>query len=287
MKKLIGITASTNKLQQATNTAYIKAFSTETTTPIILPCLFENENEVITKKEQENLKAHIDKIIATCDAIVLSGGVDLSPISISEKLTDSESFNINRDIFEKELVTACINANKPILGICRGFQLLGNMLGLNYFQQDISITDEIHNGLTKNISLRKEPMHAVHLFGELKKYIEQDKICTNSWHHQGFTLMPEGERVKNKDMEDFVTEKRDFHEETKATTKDPSIVIKEIKTKGKKLNNFGDIDILMATNCVIEGFKHKTLPIVAFQNHPEEYTNSIAINYFLETYLIK
>ena len=43
----------------------------------------------------------------------------------------------------------------------------------------------------------------------------------------------------------------------------------------------------MATNCVIEGFQCKELPILAFQYHPEEYKNSPAIEYFLEEFVEK
>ena len=281
MKYIIGITASQSSKNPINllNNAYIKAFSTDITTPIIIPCLFEYENEIITPEEQEKLKKHIDKMVETCHALVLSGGADLNPALLNEKITDAEGFDHNRDIFEAELVKAFIETKKPIFGICRGFQILGSMLNLNYFQQDLAKTDEIHSGNQSDISNRKEPMHNVHIFGEFKKYLESnglkdDKIATNSWHHQGFTLMPKCERIKNKDLEDFITEAKEFKK------------INEDKSESKEIaNKFNNINIIMCTNHVIEGFEHKTMPILAFQNHPEEYTNSLAIKYFLDKYL--
>lgn len=287
MKYIIGITASQSKSQNIINNAYIKAFTTENTTPLIIPNLFENENEIISKEEQERTQDHIMRLAKTCDALVLTGGADLSPTLINEKVTDAENFSQNRDIFERELVKWFIVEGKPILGICRGFQLLGNQLKLNNFQQDLSKTNEEHDAARLGITNRKEPIHNVHTFGSFKEWLktkkynlaENCKMRTNSWHHQGFTLLPKGERVLNKEIEEFIKGEKEFFEYTdKSNTK---------VTMMTALNKFEKVEIIMATNCVIEGFQCKELPILAFQYHPEEYKNSPAIEYFLEEFVIK
>ncbi len=269
MKYIIGVTASLNKSQNILNNSYIKAFSTDITTPLIIPNVFENENEIISERDIDKLQEQIAEIAKTCDALVLSGGTDLNPTLQNEKVINSEGFNQNRDIFERELVKFFLVEGKPILGICRGFQLLGNQMNLKYFQQDLTDTGEEHNGLSLNITNRKEPIHNVHVFGKFKRYLEEqkynigakDKMKTNSWHHQGFTLMPNGERVLNKDIEDFINESKEFKTMTSKAG---------VKTEAKnRINDFGKINIIMSTNCVIEGFEHKTLPIIGFQYHPK------------------
>lgn len=275
MKYLVGITASKSKIQNFVNDAYIKAFTTEFTTPIIIPNIFETENEIITKQDKKELQTNITKLAETLDALVLSGGVDLNPVFYNNKIEDSSAFNYHRDYLETELIKEFIKRKKPILGICRGFQLLGLSFELNYFQQDISITKEKHNGLVSDISNRTEPMHSVFVFGEFRTYcekkgMEEPKMLTNSWHEQGFSLMPDGTRIKNKEIENFITEREQF--------KDKS---------NEVVNSFPNVNIIMSTNYVIEGFEHKTYPVLAFQNHPEEYSNSIAISYFIEKYIIK
>jgi len=276
MKKIIGITTSLNKTQNIINNAYIRAFSTENTIPLLIPNIFEPKNEIITIDDKIKLSNDLEEITKHLDAIILSGGTDINPITIGEKLKDSSAFNYNRDYVEKELIQICIRKKIPILGICRGFQMLGTYLKLNYFQQDISITKEKHNGSNSDIYNRKEPMHDIIIFGKFKQFCEKQniaetRILVNSWHEQGFTLTEKGDRILNKDLEDFVTQKVDF--------KDP--------INKKVINNLPGINIIMSTNYVIEGFEHKILPIVAFQFHPEEYTNSIAINYFLDKYVTK
>lgn len=276
MKKIIGITSSLTPTQNILNSAYIKAFTTKKTTPFIIPNIFEQENEIITLKDKENLIEHLETIVETIDALVLSGGADVNPISFNEKIKDSSGFSYARDYTETILISMCIKKHIPILGICRGFQILGINLRLNNFQQSLSITKEEHNGTNSDISNRKEPMHNTHIFGHFKTYCNEQgmittNILTNSWHEQGFTLMPKGDRITNKDLEDFVTQKVEFKDKD----------TKEI------LNDFPGLDIIMSTNHVIEGFEHKLLPIVGFQFHPEAYTNSIAINYFLNKYVNK
>lgn len=286
-KQLIGITASpTSKNQNVINNAYLKAFSTEDTTPIVIPCLYEYKNEIITKEEQKTIQDHISTIAETCSALILSGGADLNPTLLNQKNTAAEGFDHNRDIFEIELVKKFIALNKPILGICRGFQLLGNMLNLNYFQQDLSKTEEIHSGNQSEIINRKEPIHKVHLFGAFKEYLEkngltEERIAINSWHHQGFTLRPDGKRIHNADLKEFTEGTIKFHEEGEKKTLSKS----KTDTKEDPINNFEHLNIIMCTNHVIEGFQHKTLPILAFQGHPEEYTNSLQIQYFIQNYL--
>jgi len=275
MKYLVGITASKSKIQNFINDAYIKAFTTDNTTPIIVPNLFETKNEIVTKEDKKNLQANIIKLAETLDALVLSGGVDLNPVFYNNKIEDSCSFNFHRDYMETELIKEFIKRKKPILGICRGFQLLGLSFNLNYFQQDISISKEKHNGIQSDINVRTEPMHSVFVFGEFKEYckkmgMEEPKMLTNSWHEQGFTLLPDGNRIKNKDIEKFITGTEEFKDKTNLI-----------------LNSFPEVNVIMSTNYVIEGFEHKTFPILAFQNHPEEYSNSVAINYFIEKYIIK
>lgn len=275
MKKLIGITASRSKSQNFLNQSYIKAFTTKTTTPIIIPNIFEIKNEILSKEQKETILEHVKMIESKLDALIISGGSDINPLILNKKITDASSFTFERDYIEIELIKIFIAKNKPILGICKGFQLLGTMLELNYFQQDLSLTDEIHNGVSCDVSTRREPIHRVHLFGEFKKYCEEKglekntKLLTNSFHHQGFTLMPNGGHVTNAEIEDYITGKQPFTLEKSNTI----------------INKYPNINITMSTNKVIEGFTHKKLPIVAFQNHPEEYEDSIAINYFLDNFI--
>lgn len=63
------------------------------------------------------------------DALVLSGGGDIHPSLYNHQNEKSYDIDLNRDICEIRLAEAFMRANKPILGICRGIQLLNVAFG--------------------------------------------------------------------------------------------------------------------------------------------------------------
>lgn len=58
-----------------------------------------------------------------CDGLVFTGGADLNPESYGQSNTDSAVEQI-RDDYENALLEAALEADTPVLGICRGLQLL-------------------------------------------------------------------------------------------------------------------------------------------------------------------
>ena len=71
------------------------------------------------------------------DGLVLQGGADISPLAYGEEPLKPEwAGDEMRDRYEVELVRAFITAGKPVLGICRGAQLINVALG-GTLHQDI------------------------------------------------------------------------------------------------------------------------------------------------------
>lgn len=69
------------------------------------------------------------------DGLVLQGGADVSPQSYAEAVTRPEwGGDRVRDMYELELLHEFIEAGKPILGICRGCQLINVALGGTLYQ---------------------------------------------------------------------------------------------------------------------------------------------------------
>lgn len=69
------------------------------------------------------------------DGLVLQGGADVSPRAYGEEpLRPEWSGDPVRDAYELELVHEFMDAGKPILGICRGMQLINVALGGSLFQ---------------------------------------------------------------------------------------------------------------------------------------------------------
>jgi len=79
------------------------------------------------------------------DGLVLQGGADVSPQSYAEAPTKPEwSGDRARDMYELELLHEFVEAGKPVLGICRGCQLLNVAFGGTLYQDIASDVPEAH-----------------------------------------------------------------------------------------------------------------------------------------------
>ncbi len=266
--KIIGITSSTTEEKHFLNQAYIRSFTTPNTIPLIIPSFELEENEIISKEFVNRTKEIVDNFVDKLDMLVLSGGTDVNLTTFGKQNVKVESCNTKRDYIELTLARAFIASGKPVVGICRGFQLLSLELGFSNFIQDLSDTKELHDSSMSNINRRDEPLHNVYLLGDFGSWVKKNgfltemagklpKMAINSWHKQGFSITKKAERFSDKEIAGAVY------------------------SYGKKHR----VEVIMATNKIVEGFRHLTKPIIGFQFHPEEYKNSIAIQYILEKYL--
>lgn len=69
-------------------------------------------------------------MLAHVDGLVLSGGTDVSPPTYGETAIEPAwAGDPERDAYERVLITAAIARRRPILGVCRGAQILNAALG--------------------------------------------------------------------------------------------------------------------------------------------------------------
>ncbi|MCA8972272.1 MAG: gamma-glutamyl-gamma-aminobutyrate hydrolase family protein, partial [Planctomycetes bacterium] len=132
MRPVIGITVSfeepdpqralfRGKPLQYLEVGMLAAVRASGATPILLPALGDDE------------AAH--DLVACCDGLLLSGGTDVAPQSYGQvPLDPAWSGDIERDLYECALLHAALSAGKPVLGICRGCQLLSVAHGGTMFQ---------------------------------------------------------------------------------------------------------------------------------------------------------
>jgi putative glutamine amidotransferase len=76
-----------------------------------------------------------DDLLGGVDALVLQGGTDVAPASYGETPVRPEwAGDRVRDRYETELVRAAIALDRPVLGICRGLQMLNVIFGGSLIQ---------------------------------------------------------------------------------------------------------------------------------------------------------
>lgn len=127
-------------------------------------------------------------IIAGLDGLLMSGGGDLNPLYVGEQpipqLQDVDTFH---DEYELILLRLAANRQLPLMGICRGHQLINVAFGGSVYQD---IYSQHEGGLFKHSqSLSREyASHSVQLTDSSSRLFEilkkEPEVLVNSFHHQ-------------------------------------------------------------------------------------------------------
>lgn len=133
-----------------------------------------------------------------CDALLLSGGQDVDPTWYGEEvLNDSVVIDLARDAYEMELCRAFLARKKPIMAICRGFQLLNVVLGGTLYQDLLAQMGFIHsNSEIRHPFYAEEDSILYRLYGEVFR--------VNSTHHQAVRDLGKGLRVTGRSIEGII-----------------------------------------------------------------------------------
>jgi len=146
--------------------------------------------------------------VSALDGLVLQGGADVSPESYGEEPVRPEwSGDRMRDLFEIELVWEFVIQHKPVLGICRGAQLInvacGGTLYQDIFEQYPDAAahrdDALYDGLHHAIEIVPDSRLA-ELFPDERSY----KV--NSIHHQAIKTLGNDLKVEAHSPDDGVIE---------------------------------------------------------------------------------
>lgn len=127
-------------------------------------------------------------IVSGLDGLLMSGGGDLNPLYVGEQpipqLQDVDTFH---DEYELILLRLAANRQLPLMGICRGHQLMNVAFGGSVYQD---IYSQHKGGLFKHSqSLSREyASHSVRLTDAASRLFEilkkEPEVLVNSFHHQ-------------------------------------------------------------------------------------------------------
>jgi putative glutamine amidotransferase len=121
----------------------------------------------------------------TCDGILFSGGVDVDPVHFSQTPHPQLGFvDEARDLFELALYKAAKRRGLPILGICRGIQLINVAEGGSLHQHLPGLPEMIQHS---QVNLDGSLFHDMRLDSSsaLSKAYGNIPLRTDSYHHQG------------------------------------------------------------------------------------------------------
>lgn len=205
MRPLIGISCSMGQaiysvtqdnppqLQHRMNDSYIKAVTQAGGIPVILP----NNTDV----------SCVEEIATKLDGFLLSGGDDVDPALFGERATGKLGTVIpRRDNFEIALTRYVLEkTNKPLLGICRGIQVMNVAMG-GSLHIDLPSDGKLCHSL--GMYPRNVRSHAIEVTDHtrLSRIMGQGIGSVNSFHHQAVKTLAEGFTAAAWSTDDHVLE---------------------------------------------------------------------------------
>lgn len=154
-----------------------------------------------------------DALVDRIDGLLLLGGVDVAPESFGQQPTErTEVTEPLRDTFEISLVRAALIRDLPVLGVCRGLQVLNVAMGgtLHQHLPDAGYGEHRRNpgrlDSTTFHEVEVEPAsHAATMTGSGRQFV-------NSHHHQGVERIGDGAIVTARSLPDGLPEALEWPE---------------------------------------------------------------------------
>ncbi len=150
---------------------YMNGISEAGGVPIILPLNMSEED--------------FQNIDAFCDGYLFTGGHDIDPCIYGEKNNGKCGvINTERDHIESMIFKKAYEQDKPMLGICRGMQMINALMGGTLYQD---IPEEVNTSIEHHMSPPYDrEAHKAKVFKDssLYKLTNSEFISVNSYHHQ-------------------------------------------------------------------------------------------------------
>ena len=134
------------------------------------------------------------------DAVVITGGHDVDPVLYAAAPEVHPRYDRERDRLESTVIDRGLALGLPMLGICRGAQLLNVRLGGSLYQELRSRRVRTSNRWTIF------PIKTLHVAGgsHLEGLLGTRETRINSLHNQGIARLGDGLSVVGRDLDDIV-----------------------------------------------------------------------------------
>ncbi len=169
---LIGISCGGDEVKASLKTTYIDAVRLAGGIPVLIPILRDS--------------ATVWQLVERLDGVILSGGEDIDPQYFGEEhLPELGTVNAPRDTFDVLLIRTALRQGKPMLGICRGEQVLNVVLGGTLWQDIPSQIpySELHHRQEEPSTVATQTI-TIDPSSRLAEILGVSEIAVNSHHHQ-------------------------------------------------------------------------------------------------------
>lgn len=178
-KPRIGVTAHLLDASSAVARAYTDALIASGTIPVILPITQDTD--------------YLLDCLSSLDGLLLTGGADIHPMFMGEEpIRGLGSVAIERDEYELQLIRIARRLSLPILGICRGHQMLAVAYG-SILYQDLPTQHQQDNSIDHAPQMARGGEHhrliptswTSNRLVDVLGLNDDEDLWVNSLHHQG------------------------------------------------------------------------------------------------------
>lgn len=191
-KPLIGIAGSVLLTKYGSSEGYRRSYVNEDYVQSVL----QNGGIPVIIPVVDSLEA-VDAYIDQIDALILSGGHDVTPQYYGEepKPKIGQTWEL-RDWFESSLLEKALEKKMPVLGICRGLQIMNVFHGGSLWQ-DLTYMENIEvRHMQGNMPDQTTHLVDVEEGSKLYEMMGREKyVMVNTYHHQAVRELGEGFRV--------------------------------------------------------------------------------------------
>lgn len=158
------------------NQRYYHAVASAGAAPVLIPLI----------DDLETLRVIYERL----DGVLIPGGVDLDPATFGEQ-PHARLGRVDpaRDRVELQLTSWAVSDGKPVLGLCRGLQVINVALGGTLYQDlDAEYPNAIKHDYFPTYGFARDHLaHEVFVApgSRLRRAVARDSIPVNSMHHQG------------------------------------------------------------------------------------------------------
>lgn len=175
MKPIIGLTSHyehlINRKMIKVNNTFVNAVVDGGGVPIVIPII----------KELRDIDRYLDLV----DGLIFTGGEDVSSLFYGEEpIKEVDTICLARDKMELELFKKAYERSIPILGICRGLQLINIALGGTLYQDiNVQLPNSLGHMCSHNIN---QGYHNINIAEDSLMFdiFNVEKLPVNSQHHQ-------------------------------------------------------------------------------------------------------
>ncbi|MEX0582545.1 MAG: gamma-glutamyl-gamma-aminobutyrate hydrolase family protein [Sneathiella sp.] len=134
------------------------------------------------------------------DGLIIGGGDDIGADMYGGEINIDVRIDPERDTLELKLLRFVIDKDLPVLGICRGAQMMNVFLGGTLYSDIRAMPREKTN--IRTILARK--IVTLEQGSRVREILGQDIVRVNSLHHQAVDKLGKGVTISGRDQGDFV-----------------------------------------------------------------------------------